>query len=97
MGTEYFVYILASDTRQLYIGITNNLLRRLWEHRSGGATNSYSYRHGTTRLVYFEMTPNVSSAIRREKQLKRFHRREKVQLIERMNPEWRDLAEIYLR
>jgi putative endonuclease len=95
MGTEYFVYILASDTRQLYIGITSDLLRRLWEHRSGDATNSYSYRHGTTRLVYFEMTANVRSAIQREKQLKRFHRREKLRLIERMNPEWADLAENY--
>ena len=94
MGTEYFVYILASDTRQLYIGVTNDLLRRLGEHRNEGATNSYSHRHGTTRLVYFEMTPVVRSAIRREKQLKRFHRRKKLHLIEEMNPEWRDLAEI---
>jgi putative endonuclease len=61
MGTEYFVYILASDTRQLYVGITNDLLRRLWEHRSGSAANSYAYRHGITRLVYFEMTANVRS------------------------------------
>ena len=95
MGTEYVVYILASDTRQLYIGLTNDLVPRVSEHRSGGATNSYSYRHGTTRLVYFEVTPDVRSAIRREKQLKRSHRREKLQLIDRTNPEWRDLAEIY--
>jgi putative endonuclease len=80
MGTEYFVYMLASDTRQLYIGITNDLVRRLLEHRSGTSTNSYSYRHETPRLVYFEMTPDVRSAIQREKQLKRYHRRQSFNL-----------------
>jgi putative endonuclease len=97
MSKSYLIYILASEARELYIGLTNNLLRRAWEHRTGLDPQSYSSLHGTTRLVYFEMTPNVSSAIRREKQLKRFHRREKLQLIEEMNPEWRDLAEIYFR
>jgi putative endonuclease len=89
----YFVYMLASESRELYIGVTANLARRVCEHRNARDPHSYSSRHKTDRLVYFEMTPDVRSAIRREKQLKRFHRKEKLQLIERMNPEWRDLAE----
>lgn len=80
MHKQYFVYILASDTHELYVGVTNDLSRR------------YSYRHGTTRLVYFEMTTDVRSAIQREKALKRFPRQRKLELIEGMNPEWRNLA-----
>jgi len=88
------VYILASDTHELYIGITNDLVRRLWEHRNGQDPHGYSHRHGTSQLVYFEMTTNVRSAIQREKQLKRFPRQRKLQLIESINPDWRDLATI---
>ena len=94
MHSPYFVYILASDRHELYIGITNDLARRLWEHGSGHDPHSYSHRHGTTRLVYYEMTTDVRSAIQREKQLKRFPRQRKLQLIESMNPDWRDLAAI---
>ncbi len=92
MHQYYFVYILASDNHELYVGITNDLSRRLWEHGTGQNPHSYSHRHGTTRLVYFEMTTDVRSAIQREKQLKRFPRKRKLELIEGMNPEWRDLA-----
>ena len=92
MARDYFVYILASETRELYVGVTNNLERRLAEHRSGYDPGSYSVRHGMTRLVYFEMTRDVSAAIRREKRLKRLSRMRKVGVIERMNPDWRDLA-----
>lgn len=92
MHRQYFVYILASDTHELYVGVTNNLARRLWEHRSGQDPHSYSHRHATGHLVYFEMTANVRSAVQREKQLKRLPRQMKLQLIEGTNPEWRDLA-----
>jgi putative endonuclease len=92
MVRTYFVYILASETRELYIGVTNNMERRLAEHRSGYDPESYSFRHSTTRLVYFEMTRDVSAAIWREKRLKRLSRMRKMRLIEKMNPEWRDLA-----
>ena len=92
MQSPYFVYILASDRHELYIGVTNDLARRLGEHGSGQDPHSYSHRHGTARLVYYEITTDVRSAIQREKQLKRFPRQKKLQLIERMNPEWRDLA-----
>lgn len=92
MHELYFVYILASDTHELYVGITNDLARRLSEHESGQDPQSYSHRHRTTRLVYFEMTTDVRSAIKREKQLKRFPRQRKLDLIESLNPDWRDLT-----
>ena len=94
MAGTFFVYILASDRRELYIGVTNDLTRRAAEHRAGLNPDSYSSRHATGRLVYFEMTADVLSAIRREKRLKRLSRRRKILLIEKMNPEWRDLADI---
>jgi putative endonuclease len=93
MSHTYFVYVLASQTRELYIGVTNDLSRRLAEHRSGYAPKSYSLLHATTRLVYYEATPNVLAAIQREKKLKRWNRQKKLQLIEACNPEWRDLLE----
>jgi putative endonuclease len=94
MTRTFFVYILASDTRELYIGVTNDSTRRVAEHRAGLNPDSYSSRHGTSRLVYFEMTSDALSAIRREKRLKRLSRQRKLRLIETMNPEWRDLADM---
>lgn len=88
----YFVYILASEKHELYIGMTNDMGRRLWEHQNHVSPSSYSSRHGTTRLVYYETTTNVSSAIRREKELKRYPRQKKLTLISGKNPDWRDLA-----
>jgi putative endonuclease len=94
MARTFFVYMLASERRELYTGVTNDLTRRVAEHRAGLNPESYSSRHGTSRLVYFEMTSDALSAIRREKRLKRLSRRRKLRLIEKMNPEWRDLAEM---
>jgi len=94
MARTFFVYILASDTRELYIGVTNDLTRRVAEHRAGLNPDSYSSRHGTSRLVYFEMTSDSLSAIHRENRLKRLSRQRKLRLIENMNPEWRDLADM---
>ena len=91
MARAFFVYILTSDTRALYIGVTNDLTRRVAEHRAGLNPDSYSSRHGTSRLVYFEMTSDALSAIYREKRLSR---QRKLRLIETMNPEWRDLADM---
>ena len=96
MSRSYFVYVLASETRELYIGVTNNLERRLAEHLSGWDSECYSLRHRTTRLVYYEMTTDVLSAIRREKRLKRLSRVRKLRLIEKMNPDWLDLVGIEL-
>jgi len=94
MSRTYFVYILASDSRELYVGVTRDLNRRLAEHRCGWDSDSYSSRHGTTQLVYYQMTPDVAWAIRREKRLKRLSRARKIRLIEKENPNWQDLAGI---
>lgn len=88
---DYWVYILASHSRRLYVGVTNDLARRLHQHREGtfqGHTSKYRIH----RLVYFEHTTDVRGAIARERQLKGWLRCRKVELIERVNPEWRDLA-----
>lgn len=90
---SYYVYILASKPNgTLYIGVTNDLARRMYEHRSGlveGFTKQYSVH----LLVYFEETTDIRSAIERETCLKRWKRDWKKDLIERSNPEWDDLAE----
>ena len=86
----YYVYILASHSRRLYIGVTNNLFRRIWQHRS--MVSGFSARYRTTSLVFFETTGDARSAIAREKQLKSWRREKKMVLIERHNAGWRDLA-----
>ena len=88
----YFVYILASNTRVLYVGITNDLQRRVWEHK-GGITGGFTTRHKVHRLVHFETGTSPEGAILREKQIKGWRREKKVALIEAGNPDWRDLAE----
>jgi len=88
---DYYVYILASKRNgTLYIGMTNDLTRRVYEHKRDfikGFTQKYSVH----LLVYFAQCENVESAIQREKQLKYWHRKWKLRLIEETNPEWRDL------
>ncbi len=91
MSPTYFVYILASKSREMYKGVTNNLERRVAQHRAGADPASYSSEHGTTSLVYYEMTNDVLAAIGREKRLKRLTRSRKLRLIDQMNPEWQDL------
>ena len=91
MPKTYYVYILASKARVLYVGVTGNLLRRLHEHRAAQRPG-FTSRYRVTRLVYFETTSDVHAAIAREKQLKGWSRRRKVELIERTNAGWLDLA-----
>ena len=87
----YYVYILASRPYgTLYVGVTNNLVRRVFEHREGLA-DGFTKRHGVKCLVYFEMHEHIEQAIRREKSLKRWPRPWKFALIERDNPRWTDL------
>lgn len=85
------VYILASKRNgTLYIGVTSNLIQRIWQHKNGvvdGFTDKYSVHN----LVYFEQTADIQSAITREKRLKKWNRQWKINLIEANNPEWRDL------
>ncbi len=89
----YHVYILASKRNgTLYIGMTDNLARRVYEHRND-LIEGFTKRYQVHRLVYAEETNDVESAIRREKQLKKWNRKWKLELIEKVNPEWRDLYE----
>jgi putative endonuclease len=91
---EYFVYIITSRSRTLYVGITNSLMRRIGEHRDGTA-DSFTAKYRIHRLVYFERFQYVGNAIAREKVLKHCLRSEKVALIEAKNPSWEDLAAAY--
>ena len=88
----YFVYILSNwDDSVLYIGVTGNLPRRLYEHRNN-LVDGFTKRYNVHNFVYFEYTNDVYSAISREKQLKNWNRSKKNALIAKMNPEWRDLS-----
>jgi putative endonuclease len=87
----YYVYILASQKHgTLYIGVTNDLIRRVYEHRTD-AVAGFTKRYGVHTLVHFEQTENVESAIQREKRLKKWSRAWKIKLIEDSNPDWTDL------
>jgi len=90
--SDYYVYILASRSRTLYVGVTSDLQRRLHEHRDNSRPG-FTTRYKVTRLVHFEVTPDVKSAIAREKQIKSWSRARKMELIESMNPSWVDLSE----
>jgi putative endonuclease len=87
-----FVYVLASKTRVLYVGVTNDLVRRVWEHCSG-IVPGFTRRYGVHRLVYYEPVGDPAGAIRREKQIKGWARVKKVAMIESLNPAWNDLAQ----
>ena len=88
----YFVYILTNThNTTVYIGVTNNLERRLYEHKNQ-LVSGFSKQYNLHKLVYFEATKNVESAIAREKQLKGWTRAKKNALIEEMNPTWKDLS-----
>ena len=87
----YYVYILASKERgTLYVGVTNDLMRRVYEHKEGLA-ESFSKRHSVKRLAYFEAHESIEAAILQEKRLKRWRRDWKIELIECDNPHWVDL------
>lgn len=92
MRRTFYVYILASASRELYVGITNNLARRIVEHRDGHDPYSRVFRHATVRLVLVESAGRARDAIRREQQLKGWTRRKKLALIQEANPDWKDLA-----
>ena len=88
---QYWVYIMNSASgNALYVGVTNNLEKRVWEHRNG-AGSEFAKKYRVTRLVYAEEYDNPTDAIAREKQLKGWRRERKNELVRSMNPEWRDL------
>ena len=88
---SFYVYILATARDgTLYTGITNNLIRRVYEHKNG-IIEGFTKKYKTKRLVYFEETTDVQGAITREKRIKKWRRSWKIELIEENNPQWRDL------
>lgn len=89
----YSVYILASKRNgTLYIGVTNDLIKRVWEHKND-LVEGFTKKYKVHTLVYYEQTIDVNSALAREKQLKKWNRQWKIQLIESVNPSWEDLYE----
>jgi putative endonuclease len=88
---QYYVYILASLTRRLYIGMTNDLERRIIEHKTK-RNDSFTAHYNINRLVYYDTTPYVNIAIEREKELKGWRREKKLALINAHNPAWKDLS-----
>jgi putative endonuclease len=88
---EYYVYMMTNKSKTLYTGVTNNLSRRVYEHKSR-LVPGFTSRYNITRLVYYEQTNDAKSAIVREKQIKGWLRRKKIALIESVNREWDDLA-----
>ncbi len=93
MEKRYFVYLLASRKHgTLYIGVTSNLIRRVYEHRTKAAPG-FTEKYDVTKLVYFEIFEDPLSAIEREKELKKWRRDWKIRLIEETNPDWADLYE----
>ena len=92
MSKEYYVYIMTNKSRTLYTGVTNDLMRRVYEHKNKliqGFTKKYNIKY----LVYYETSSSIESAIEREKQIKGWLRVKKIAFIESVNPEWKDLSE----
>jgi len=93
MTKQYYIYILANKyNKVLYTGVTNDLEKRVYEHKNK-LVKGFTSRYNVDKLVYFEITENIESAITREKQIKGLLRKKKILLIELVNPEWRDLSE----
>lgn len=91
MSHTYYVYIMASRTKVLYTGVTNNLERRVWEHRNK-SIKGFTSKYNVNRLVYFDETDDIGDAITYEKKIKGWLRIKKIRLIEENNPNWLDLA-----
>jgi len=94
MPKQYYVYILTNYTHSvLYIGVTNDLKRRVYEHKNG-SSGTFTRKYQVNQLVYYEVFEDIYEAIKREKQLKGGSRDRKTRLIDGMNPEWADLYEV---
>ena len=93
----YYVYILANKTNvAIYTGVTNDLIRRVYEHKNKMDPKSFTAKYSIDKLVYYEVTSDVYSAISREKQIKSHSRKWKNELIATQNPEWKDLYEFII-
>ncbi len=92
MTVTYYVYLLTNwNNKVMYLGVTNNLERRLYEHKNKLASG-FTEKYNVNKLVYFEETQDVTAAIAREKEIKKWRREKKNQLVNRMNPNWKDLS-----
>lgn len=89
--TRYYIYIMSNASRILYVGVTSDLARRVYEHKQKDVPG-FTARYNVTRLVYFEETANPLAAIAREKEIKGWKRARKIALIESANPKWKDLS-----
>ncbi len=87
---KYYVYILSSRNKVLYVGMTDNLSRRTYEHKLG-LVDGFTKKYNVNRLVYYESHPTLTSAVKRERQLKNWYRQWKIIFIESVNKEWKDL------
>jgi len=92
---NYYVYIMTNNSKTLYIGVTNDLIRRVYEHKNK-LIDGFTKKYNITKLVYYEVFNTIDEAIRREKQLKNWHRKWKINLIESMNKDWTDLSADFL-
>lgn len=90
--TNYYVYILSNKSKTIYTGVTNNLSRRLYEHKNK-LIDGFKKKYNLNKLVYYEEFNSINDAIKREKQLKNWHRQLKINLIESENVNWTDLSE----
>jgi putative endonuclease len=95
VSKQYYVYILTNKSGTLYTGVTNDLVRRVFEHKNQ-MVDGFTKRYNLKYLVYYEATDDVHSAIAREKQIKGWLRAKKLQLINSLNPAWKDLSEEFL-
>ena len=89
---HYYVYLMASFQQTLYVGVTNNLERRVYEHKAKIHSHSFTARYNIDRLVYCESFNDVRDALAREKQIKSWRRSKKIALIEAENPRWKDIS-----
>jgi putative endonuclease len=91
--TQFYIYLMTNrNNTVIYTGVTNNLIRRMYEHKHK-LVEGFTSRYNITKLVYYEITDSSEAAITREKQIKGGSREKKIRLINSMNPEWRDLAD----
>ena len=94
---QYYVYILSNANKSvIYTGVTNNLIRRVYEHKQHFDKGSFTARYNIENLVYYETSIDIESAIQREKQIKGWNRKRKNKLVESKNPGWEDLYEALL-
>ncbi len=89
---QYYVYIMTNRSKTLYTGVTDDLVRRVYEHKNK-LVKGFTQKYNIARLVYYDITGDVHAAIQREKQIKGWLRKRKIALIEAANPDWQDLSE----